>query len=210
MNHNFLIDDSITQKAKFTSGWLADRLPRTVKTYLTDEELEENGFVVRSDLKGLGVREDVENVTYVSFNQNKKYDDNQWLVSKSEYIGNDKKVILPWISLFEKRIDELRNIAAEETSIFDEDSAAAALMFIGRLQAVRQPGAFLVDGNIRLVWDKPDGQQVGLQFRGSDKIQFIMFEKDGDDLGSLMGVKSINSVRHMILAPRIFSIIADS
>lgn len=113
-----------------------------------------------------------------------------------------------WLPLVEQRLDDLRHIAAEEDLAFDEGSASAACAFMLGLSSVRQPGTFLVDGNIRLVWDAPHGEQVGLQFRGATKVQFVILQSDGDELGSTMGVKSHEAVLRMLAEPDVRSILA--
>ncbi|KQM19591.1 hypothetical protein ASE49_05055 [Novosphingobium sp. Leaf2] len=60
-----------------------------------------------------------------------------------------------------------------------------------------------------MLWDAPQGQQVGLQFRDEDKIQFIILQTDGANLGSLMGVKSSQAIFRLVMTPDVFSLIVD-
>lgn len=106
-----------------------------------------------------------------------------------------------WMSIVEGRIAELRDIAVEEDLPFDEESAQAAVRFLRRLPRARQPSTFLVGGNIRLVWRNQDGEQIGLQFRGADKVQFVYLEREGGDLDSTMGLTSAAKVMRAITSP---------
>lgn len=183
---------------------------RSLKTYLTDSELQNNGFAVSAYSTGQSARVDISNVIYLSFKDKNDSHGNQWLVHRPANAETAEAQDHPWLAALEKRVDDLRAVTIDEQLAFDETSAGAALAFVRRLHNVRRPGAFLVDGNIRLVWDKPEGQQVGLQFRGSDKIQFVIFQADGDDLGSLMGLRSTDAVYGMITARGIFPLIANA
>ena len=67
----------------------------------------------------------------------------------------------------------------------------------------------MVGGNIRLLWDTAAGEQVGLQFRGTDKVQYVILQADGTELGSSMGVKSPDAMLRMLATPDIRSILAQ-
>lgn len=106
-----------------------------------------------------------------------------------------------WRSALCDRVGELRALAVEENLLFSETSAKAAMRFVDALDEARRPGAFLVHGNIRLVWRTANGEQVGLQFLENDKIQFVYLERDGDELGHTMGTGSREMVLRALKAP---------
>ncbi|WP_156370210.1 hypothetical protein [Novosphingobium sp. Leaf2] len=204
MNPNFdaLLSDVVVKDSSAPSQWQYSKPPRKLHTYLTEKDFEEVGLAISKIAP-----EKILN-PYVEPGQasNKA---SQWLVHGP---ANDLGHILPrppWHAEIVYRIDNLKEIAAEERLPFNEKSAKAAMAFLSRLHGVRRPGAFLTNGNVRLLWDAPQGQQVGLQFRDEDKIQFIILQTDGANLGSLMGVKSSQAIFRLVMTPDVFSLIVD-
>lgn len=205
----YFSDEQSEDQLNPISQWMRKSQHRMLQTYLTDAELEDIGLTVSAVSKSWNRWTDFGNVTYVNFEEKTGRDNSPWLVHRSAKEETGRQHRHQWLGSLEQRIDDLRAIAIDEQLVFDEASASAALSFVNRLHDVRRPGAFLVDGNIRLVWDKPEGQQVGLQFRGSSKIQFVIFQVDGNDLGSLMGLRSNDAVLSMVTAAGIFPLIAN-
>ena len=176
---------------------------RSLQTLLTDDEIKNCGLLVLTKVDRLDLLD-----TCVD-PQSSDRQGAQWLVRGAANDQEpDERIDAGWWPAVSQRMDDLREIASEEDLEFCATSAAAALAFLERLPAVRQPGIFLVGGNIRLVWDTAAGEQVGLQFRGSSRIQFVILQSDGEELGSTMGVKSTDAVLRMVMTPEARSILA--
>lgn len=179
---------------------------RVMRTFLTDDHFADLGLDVIADPYSAKTTGEA---IFVERDDTVGNDAGDLLLIKRP--ANDRLDMLGqpgWLGDLKGRVDALRELAEEEGETLDEASADAALAFAARLIAARRPGAFLVNGNIRLLWDSEGGQQVGLQFRGGEKIQFVIFQRDGGDLGSLMGTRSTEAVYAMITAPEIFPLLS--
>lgn len=190
--------------AKLKVRWLrSEPVARSLYTDLSDDEIRNSGLLVHTKIDLLD---------FFSASADADLPDrpaSQWLVrGPANDAGVARSTRHDWLASVERRIGDLRDIAAEEDLAFDEESAAAALAFLHRLPPARRPGAFLVGGNVRLLWDAAAGEQVGLQFRGAGRIQFVIFQSDGDEPGSVMGVRPHDAVLKMLAAPDVRSIIA--
>ena len=76
----------------------------------------------------------------------------------------------------EDRLRELRIDAQVDGEAFSENSVNDLRQFIQSIGITKRPGMFLLDnGNIRALWRGADGQQVGLQFLGGGRVQFVIF-----------------------------------
>jgi hypothetical protein len=87
----------------------------------------------------------------------------------------------------EKRISQLREIAADEFLNISENSLNDLMGFINESNGLRLPSIALVgNGNFRLVW--ADGEnQVGLQFLGDGAIQYVCLRTIDGKISPLMG-----------------------
>jgi len=82
------------------------------------------------------------------------------------------------VGQIEDQLRELRVDAQLEREPFSEESVADLRQFIQSVGVTNGPAIFLLDnGNIRTLWRDADGQQVGLQFLGSRRVQFVIFSR---------------------------------
>src|SRR5205823_14499104 len=76
----------------------------------------------------------------------------------------------------EDRLRELHVDAQVEGEAFSEESVSDLRRFIQSVGVTNRPAIFLLDnGNIRALWRSTDSQQVGLQFLGGRRVQFVIF-----------------------------------
>jgi hypothetical protein len=76
----------------------------------------------------------------------------------------------------EDRLRELRVEAQIDGESVSEKSVSDLRQFAQSVGATKRPSIFLLDtGNIRALWRGSDGQQVGLQFLGDGRVQFVIF-----------------------------------
>lgn len=115
--------------------------------------------------------------------------DQEWL---SRHLVNQAARMPGWLSDFDQRIAELREVAAEEATPFSESSAEAARRFCAHYGRSIRPSVFLVgNGNIRLVWENDDGEQVGLQFRADiEKVQCVLFKQREDGMSTITAMET--------------------
>ena len=77
-----------------------------------------------------------------------------------------------------ERVDALKREAGAAGLPVSEGSERDFLRFLGDHPVERRPYLALLDnGNFRAVWKGPDGEQIGLQFRGGAEVQFVLFAK---------------------------------
>ena len=80
-----------------------------------------------------------------------------------------------------ERVDALKREAGAVGLPVSEGSERDFLRFLGDHPVERRPYLALLDnGNFRAVWKGPDGEQIGLQFRGGAEVQFVLFAKRTD------------------------------
>jgi hypothetical protein len=76
------------------------------------------------------------------------------------------------------RLNHLRMCSLEDEEAFSDESERSLLEFLdGYGVAVRPLLALLDNGNLRAVWKDDFGQQIGVQFLGGKKVQFVLFVK---------------------------------
>lgn len=124
----------------------------------------------------------------------------RWLISVDADDLTRDRFSFSWFGDLVARVSELRNIAAEEELPFIESSAREALAFAKELNATSRPGAFLVgNGCVRLLWtDGPE--QIGLQFRGDQTIQYVMFARRAGQVATHMGGDDKETILRQITA----------
>jgi len=153
------------------------RQPRTLLTRLTDDQLRDYGLEVvprGSTNASFGTVVDIRLAGSMMLD---------WLVEpKTTELASD------WLDSLAERIEDLRTIAEAEGAPFSAESAEQALKFVTEFKPSIRPSAFLVgNGNVRLVWVAASGEQVGLQFRGADEIQYVLFKSRQGKLVHVMG-----------------------
>lgn len=79
----------------------------------------------------------------------------------------------------ERRLQELKEAAAEEGYAVSLASEKALRAFLAAMPFTKRPYITLLDnGNVRAFWeDKAAGEQVGLQFLGGDQVQYVIFAR---------------------------------
>lgn len=76
----------------------------------------------------------------------------------------------------ERRIEDLKAIAADEGIDVSTDSERDLRLFLSSLAFMRRPCVVLLDnGNFRAMWKNTDCEQIGLQFQGGGQVQFVLF-----------------------------------
>lgn len=94
----------------------------------------------------------------------------------------------------EDRLRELNVEAHVDGDTLSEASVRDLREFIQSIGATKRPSIFLLDnGNIRALWRGTNGQQVGLQFLGSGRVQFVIFSQR-EKPRMMMRVAGINSL----------------
>lgn len=78
------------------------------------------------------------------------------------------------------RLSELRREAKEENLPYSERSEHDLFKFFFLYPAVARPRLFLLEnGNLRALWRNSEGEQIGLQFRGGEQVQYVIFARRG-------------------------------
>jgi hypothetical protein len=128
-------------------------------------------------------------------------DAQRWLVPISLSDVGHPPSRAQWMSELTERIEQLKEIAEEEDLPFSDSSADQALSFVLQLSGSRRPSAFLIgNGNVRLVWSSQKGEQVGLQFRGNEEVQFVLIARREQNLSTSMGADLPDTVMRFIAA----------
>jgi hypothetical protein len=166
---------------------------------LTDDELKNCGLNVTagSEKNDVWLSKTELNIGSLAWHQG-----NEWLVPQP---ANDAKASAAkspaWLNTLCERMDELRVIAADEGLGFSEDSAASAVAFARSLNRSRQPSAFLLgNGKVRLLWVTEANEQIGLQFRSDEQVQFVLFKLREKRLVHTMGSDTSSGVLQTIAA----------
>ena len=78
---------------------------------------------------------------------------------------------------YEDRIDFLKKEAEIERISFNKESESDFWSFIKSIPFIRKGSLFLKDnGNLRVVWKDDNGNHLGLEFFGSDLMQYVIFK----------------------------------
>lgn len=179
----------------------AFRQPRIVQTNLTNEQFRKFGFDV--------IEVDISHLLSSSVIESKRWGDKYKLLYLAEHHSDPEKNA--WRSEWVQRVSDLRQMAAEEDIEVSDYSISSAEKFIDSLPSVSMPSTFLLDnGNIRLVWVNETGEQIGLQFRSSTEVQYVLLKvRDGMSVHS-MGVDVLGSVTQIIRSLGLFHVMANS
>ena len=104
------------------------------------------------------------------------------------------------VKQYSARLEELQGYAAEDGIEVNENSLKDFLEFVGSTPSARRGNLVLLEnGNLRLIWKDPRGNHVGIQFRGDNLVQYVVFklEPNSEDVlraastDTLEGVKSL-------------------
>lgn len=81
-----------------------------------------------------------------------------------------------------ERLEELEMLGTEEDLSMSKNSLDDFIRFLKEYDPTVHPFLSMVlSGNIRVLWDHDDGRQIGLQFLGGGRIQYVVFMKRRPD-----------------------------
>ena len=99
------------------------------------------------------------------------------------------------------RIEKLKGLATEECIKFSKESERDLRLFLASVEFTRRPYIALLDnGNFRAIWRNANREQIGLQFRGHDLVQYVLFALRSSDrfMAQATGRDKLLNVRRMI------------
>ena len=102
---------------------------------------------------------------------------------------------------YERRIDELEEQAQPYGYSLRIGSKAAFLLFLDRMPQLRRAGLVLMEnGNLRAIWKGENGSHLGLQFIGTESIQYVIFRRRrlGSSMSRVTGRDSIDGIIRQI------------
>ena len=74
------------------------------------------------------------------------------------------------------RLNELKKDARTEGHTVSSGSEKDLMTFLSEHVFTCRPFITLLDnGNLRALWKTPEGEQIGLQFRGGNEVQYVLF-----------------------------------
>ena len=86
-----------------------------------------------------------------------------------------------WQTIY-RRLYQLEIIGEEEGLPISADSKSDFFRFIRKLNpSVRPYMSMLDNGNLRTDWRDDEGRQIGLQFLGSERVQYVFFFERKED-----------------------------
>jgi hypothetical protein len=205
MQRNYpIIDEEFESDLGYVSQssipFLRENFPRTLQTSLTNEQLAQHNLIVldrpgNDQLlnKFLGETQNRASAAPV-------------LLKLTNYRNLAKELSsqitsppCAWLAKFKTRLNALREFAAEDDITVSEASVEQAFGFTAKLRDVAQPDTFLLDnGNVRLLWLNAEKEQVGLQFLGDGRVQYVCFRKAGKRLETTMGDRDCTTLMPFI------------
>ena len=103
--------------------------------------------------------------------------------------------------VYEKRIETLRGLAADEEITVNDTSVGDFRYFVGSVVPSENAQLIVMDnGNLRAVWKNDDAGHLGLQFLGDQQVQYVVFRKGGPEgkVYRLAGESSFDEMRKTI------------
>lgn len=103
--------------------------------------------------------------------------------------------------VYDKRIETLRRLAADEEIKVNEASVEDFRYFVGFVVPTQNAQLIVMDnGNLRAVWKNDEGSHLGLQFLGGRRVQFVVFRRGGPErkVDRLAGESSFDEMRKSI------------
>ena len=104
---------------------------------------------------------------------------------------------------FKERIETLKSDAALEGFSLSASSKRDFWAFARSIPFIRKGSLVLMDnGNLRGVWKDERGNQIGLQYLGTDSVQFVIFKRPGGAGGAarVAGCTSLTDIKRQIRA----------
>ena len=104
--------------------------------------------------------------------------------------------------LIAQRIDWLKEAAGDEGIEWIAASETSLLAFLNLMPLATKPAIVLSDtGELRAMWDNRREEQVGLRFKATGDVQYVLFRKQANDhLARSSGIDSAIVVRKLIEA----------
>lgn len=82
----------------------------------------------------------------------------------------------------DQRLKDLEALCEEENQQISKESRSDFLNFMHLLNPLLRPFIFVYENNnLRAEWTHDDGRQIGLQFLGEERVQFVVFYKEQSD-----------------------------
>ncbi len=175
-------------------------LKNTYFSKITKRQFAEKGFGILKDENG---DEEIHDFSHVRHSFKPEF--------KPEYDSPQTELLLPrgldfwrelkpnWLESFEKRLNQLKTLSKDEDLSFNKLSSVCARNFVQKTAAYARPSIFLLtNGNIRLLWENSQNEQVGLQFMGNKQIQYVIFVQRDGLMAELMGVDKIVGVQRLL------------
>ena len=92
--------------------------------------------------------------------------------------GDKRERLLAKKRRYQERIEHLRREARQDGYDLDPDSGRDFWNFVDSNPFFRNGGVVLCDnGNLYAIWDDEDGDQVGLHFMGSGKMNYVLISR---------------------------------
>jgi hypothetical protein len=171
---------------------------RVIQTTMTDSELAKRnlGIVVGDD--GVSKMYD-----FTDSQSMRLFKDNLIPSAEPTKSYNRWKRRAPtWTKKFSARISELKSLAIEDDIQINLASVDAAEVFLGSEPFIKLPSVFLLNnGNVRLLWTNGKQEQVGLQFQGTTKVQYVIFVMRDGVMAESMGVDTIAGLKRLLNDP---------
>lgn len=101
------------------------------------------------------------------------------------------------------RLNELKVDARAEGCTVSPESEKDFLAFLNCRIFTRRPFITLLDnGNLRALWKNAEGEQIGLQFLGAHKVQYVLFAKRirGEFMARASGRDTLSDIDRQIEA----------
>ena len=180
---------------------------RTLRTVVSDTDLEAADFMVASSPASNVIdRPDSSRREFAKLSSGIDFLHDGWLVHRP---ANHVTPPPSWLGDFERRLEELREAAVEEAVPFSEESAATARAFCEHHGRSIRPSVFLVgNGNVRLVWENDEDEQIGLQFRADRaRVQCILFKRRHDGISAITVMETNGGVMDLLTGNRLLHLL---
>ena len=106
------------------------------------------------------------------------------------------------------RLADLKSEASDEGIQISEASERGLRRFLRHYRPRRRPAIALLDnGKLRIQWRRGNGEQVSLQFRGYDEIQFVFFVRRADILASSAGRDNFEGIKARLKADGLLDLV---
>jgi hypothetical protein len=105
-------------------------------------------------------------------------------------------------------LTDLKVEAADEGIRISQTSERALRRFLRYHRPKQRPAMALLDnGNLRIQWRRPNGEQVSLQFRADDEVQFVFFVRRRNILASSAGRDSFDGIGARLKADELLDLV---